>query len=309
MIIFACTQCGRKFEIPEDKAGRKGQCLKCGAPFVVPAAASPPAEEVPRAPLQWMALSADDQTAETLPPPIKTVSSDECPEPPRPPIDYARIVLSVLNSYGSGGGLPFLTGVPPAKDADAAGACALPEDGPPLALLACRRSSPSRTCILFTNTGVSIHTCREGDAPSRIDIPYSEFPSRRFAAGSDATEVALDNHQSLNASGCSVPAAGLIGVLLRVKNSIEDEQKARGEYVPPAPASEPANESTDDTCPRCNSRRVLCESSPDHSTGAIVFGALLFGWRSETASAILGGPRRPHYRCLDCGCEWTMVPD
>jgi ubiquitin-protein ligase/DNA-directed RNA polymerase subunit RPC12/RpoP len=38
MIRFACPGCGSQFNVPENFAGRRARCKKCGVPIVVPAA-------------------------------------------------------------------------------------------------------------------------------------------------------------------------------------------------------------------------------------------------------------------------------
>lgn len=58
MIEFACQVCGKRVQAPDDKAGRKGKCLRCGAVVEIPRPSVPPK--------QASTTSAIDQPAQTI---------------------------------------------------------------------------------------------------------------------------------------------------------------------------------------------------------------------------------------------------
>jgi len=51
MIHFACSGCGAQFNVPENFAGRRARCKKCGGVVTVPAAAKAPARLAAPAPI------------------------------------------------------------------------------------------------------------------------------------------------------------------------------------------------------------------------------------------------------------------
>ncbi len=180
--------------------------------------------------MQWPAISSEDM-AEAPPPRREKTVPFASAKKPQTPIDFSRIVLDVLRSFGGPGGVSFQRDVPSGAAAGLPDGCALREGRPAPVLLACVRSRPSRACVLFTPEGVELHRCEVDRPHSLTAIPYSEFPARRFTFGRGVTEADLGRRQVFDVSGGSVPAATLIGVLRRISNAIVDEQKARGEYV------------------------------------------------------------------------------
>jgi DNA-directed RNA polymerase subunit RPC12/RpoP len=82
--------------------------------------------------------------------------------------------------------------------------------------------------------------------------------------------------------------------------------KPREQVAPPAPKPAPSRE-TDDSCPRCKGTRIVEE--PQSDVRPIVLGGMLFGVLGAVAGGVMGALRKPHFRCLDCGCEWTVVPE
>jgi predicted Zn finger-like uncharacterized protein len=65
MIEFNCPQCSALFSVPENLAGRRARCKKCGTPFQIPKpvtaaeAASPPPPAEPKLPPRMRRLKAD----------------------------------------------------------------------------------------------------------------------------------------------------------------------------------------------------------------------------------------------------------
>ena len=62
MIEFNCPQCHALFSVPENLAGRRARCKKCGTPFTVPSPQAPLAPQAPaepRLPPRLRRLKAD----------------------------------------------------------------------------------------------------------------------------------------------------------------------------------------------------------------------------------------------------------
>jgi hypothetical protein len=253
-----------------------------------------------------MAVSSEGETAEVTPLGARKVASEEAAADPREPIDYARVVLSVLQSYGGHGGLDYLAAAPPESETGVAGACAARAEQPVVALLGCRRSRLSRTCLLFTPTALSVHTCSQTGEFQVVTIPWSELPARWISEGRSVTEVSLDRGQSVDASGCSVQAGTVLVVLTRLRNAVMDEQRARGELDPTKVASPPS----EIRCPRCKETRLILHEE-SRGSGAGIAGGLLFGMLGGLVGGLMDSatatPAR--YTCRDCGFQWKAESD
>src|SRR3954464_5002559 len=64
MIDFTCPQCHSAFSVPDNLAGRRARCKKCGTPLTIPAAEAPdvqiePQPRGPKLPPRTRRLRAD----------------------------------------------------------------------------------------------------------------------------------------------------------------------------------------------------------------------------------------------------------
>jgi len=81
--------------------------------------------------------------------------------------------------------------------------------------------------------------------------------------------------------------------------------RPREAVAPPAPRPVPRPDS-DDSCPRCHGTRVV-EEPPD--VAPALLDGMLFDPLGAVVDGLIGGRGKPRYRCLDCGCEWTLEPE
>ncbi len=102
MIIFTCAHCRETLQLPEESAGQKAQCPKCGNLVDVPLA--PPPETPPPFPSAMPAPAVEPILASPPPPPPKQSSRDVSRGGPllKSPLEFA------LNSIILGG-VGFLT--------------------------------------------------------------------------------------------------------------------------------------------------------------------------------------------------------
>ncbi|MDE2506443.1 MAG: hypothetical protein KGM43_04480, partial [Planctomycetota bacterium] len=136
-IVFTCNSCGKRFEVPENLAGKTGKCRQCGALFKIPTPTPTPAPAGRAAP-RFDAYGFDEDSSSAAAPPLPPRADDEFAPIPRGGVkkpskkkkkrssgDSADVpalvstvfllgtaavcVLAVLAGFGSGHGFAYFT--------------------------------------------------------------------------------------------------------------------------------------------------------------------------------------------------------
>jgi dienelactone hydrolase len=100
-ITFQCDQCGRWYTMAEKHAGKTVKCKDCGAPIIVPAGKSEPADDV-----DAYGLSERERTAlafSSQREPEFSGESSHTPKPGRATVSKAKASSSSAKSFFSGG--------------------------------------------------------------------------------------------------------------------------------------------------------------------------------------------------------------
>ncbi len=80
-IVFTCNSCGKRFEVPENLAGKTGKCRQCGALFKIPTPTPTPAAG--RAGPRFDAYGFDEDSSSAAAPPLPPRADDEFAPIPR----------------------------------------------------------------------------------------------------------------------------------------------------------------------------------------------------------------------------------
>ena len=296
MIRFACAQCAATLSEPDHAAGRKARCPRCGAQTEVPEAAAADGR------MNWPAVSSDgrsEEVAVSVRAPVAETRADVQP----PPIDYPGIVRRVLRPYARTERISFPDGVPGAPGIENPRACPRRPEEPAVALFDCRRRETSRTCILFTPTGLRVYRCTETAAPAADFVPYCEFPAKRIAYGKRISEIVIGKEHAIDAWGSAVIAPSILGVLQEISAEVRGEQRARGEFVVPEWLRE--DQCQEDVCPQCGSDNTIVEGRRQEAPVTILT-AILLSSIPLTGTGVFRTWGEPYHRCFDCGFVWGV---
>jgi predicted Zn finger-like uncharacterized protein len=89
-MLITCSNCQSKIKVPDNAAGKKGKCPKCGNVIVIPAAEPPVDEDIAPAPKSSASAFEAPAKKKPAPPPAEEEDYVEEGEPPLPKSKSAR---------------------------------------------------------------------------------------------------------------------------------------------------------------------------------------------------------------------------